>query len=166
MELDPWRCPGPLAVTGGRRVRGGLQEASGHLGGRSLSHLCPAWWDGREGYFFSSPLHRMLSDSTPATCGSPWRQSCFYPAIFMWPVCALSCPQAQAGLEGPADGALRCNGTPSQVMGPVGSAPRRSPDTGDSLHPRFQLLPNVAIGTPPPALCPQSSLWSLHFIHP
>lgn len=113
----------------------------------------------------------MLSDSTLATCGSPWRQSCFYPAIFMWPVCALSCPQAQACLEGPADGALRCNGTPSQVMGPVGSAPRRSPDTGDSLHPRLQLLPNVAIGTShqpcvPSPLSGHSISYTLSFMAP
>lgn len=65
----------------------------------------------------------------------------------MWPVCALSYPQGQGCLGGPADGAQRCSGTPSQVTEPVGNAPLRSPDSGDSL--------DLTLSS---ALCPQFSL--------
>lgn len=66
----------------------------------------------------SSPsLPRMPTPSTPAPPRSPWGQSTSCPAAPTWPGCAPGWPQARGCQDGPATGAQRFTGSPSQVTG-------------------------------------------------
>lgn len=115
LECGPRGFPEPVAVKPG--VRGGLQAASGLLGGRDLRQRCHTPQGPGPAALLQQPLSpdRTPPPSIPPPRRLTWGQGTSCPAAPTWPGCAPGWARARLFPDGPASGARRFAGTPSQV---------------------------------------------------
>lgn len=163
LECGPQGFPELVAVRPG--VRGGLQAAAGLLGGRDLRRIGPPRPPG-PGPAVQHLLQQLLSPcrmpppSTPPPPRPSWGQSTSCPAAPTSPACAPCWVQARGSRDGPASGARRFAGTPSQVTEPSGVLPLCA--EGSSLQPGQQESCSPPCGVPPAfrAMCLGSLPWA------